>query len=276
MNIKKCSSSKILKTFLLSGIFLGLFAGCSDSPTSNEKDDIPLFPDFEQIQMDVSYFLQRPPFKVNENNALNDQAYSEAYTHAVTAANLVNIYGATGFAYIGLAELAQPQFSDNMWNWVYSYQTQGVFTEMKLTSRQANAGHDWNLYLTINITDGESINNLKIMQGFTSDDGSSGRWSLFPAFQESTTPIMEFDWNKKSDSEVDMLFKIFAEGSNSQVPIFEINYKADSPDYVIDYINRESEWEKEIFWNTSTLTGFIIEDGTKNCWNQNLETVACN
>jgi hypothetical protein len=268
--------AKIFKSFLLSGLLFGLLTGCSDNPTSNKQDDEPIFPDFEQIQIDVSYFLQRPPFKIDGNNTLNDRAYSEAYTHAVNAANLFQAYGGTGFAYFGLAELAQPQFSDNMWNWTYTYQTQGVFTEMKLTSRPANGGHDWNLYLSIDVTGGESFSNLKIMQGFTNDEGSSGRWSLYPAYQGSTTPILEFNWNKKSDSEMDMIFKIFAEGSNSQVPIFEINYQADTPDYEIDYINRESEWEKTIYWNTTTLTGYIIEDGAKSCWNQSLEDITCN
>jgi len=268
-------SIKHVKRTLLLGIFLFMLAGCSDSPTSNKQDDKPAFPDFDLIQMDVSYFLQRQPFKIDGNNTLNDNAYSEAYTYAVNAANLLNAYGATGFAYFGLAELAQPQFADNMWNWTYSYQTPGVFTEMKLTSKPANGGYDWNLFLTVDITGGESINNQKIIQGFTSNDGNSGNWSLFPAYQGGTTPILEFSWNIKNESEMDMMFKIFAEGSNSLVPIFEVNYQSNTPDYMINYINRESSWEKDIYWNTTSLTGYIVEDGIKSCWNQNLETVDC-
>lgn len=99
---------KHIKRTLILGILLHMLASCSDSPTSNKQDDIPVFPDFEQIQIDVSYFLQRPPMKIDGNNSLNDDAYSEAYTYAVNAANLLNVYSASGFAYFGLAELVQP------------------------------------------------------------------------------------------------------------------------------------------------------------------------
>lgn len=266
---------KHIKRTLILGILLHMLASCSDSPTSNKQDDIPVFPDFEQIQIDVSYFLQRPPMKIDGNNSLNDDAYSEAYTYAVNAANLLNVYSASGFAYFGLAELVQPKFADNIWNWTYSYQTPGVFTEMKLTSKVANGGYDWNLYLTLDVAGGESVNNLKIMQGFTSTDGKSGNWSLFPSYQGNTTPILEFSWNMKNDTEMDTMFKIFAEGSNSQIPIFEISYQTSSPDYKIEYKNLESGWEKDIYWNTANLAGYIIDDGIKSCWNQNLETVAC-
>lgn len=258
-------------------LFMAILASCSDNPTSNSSDEAPFIPDFSVMEMDVSYFTERPPYKIAVQNSEHGEAYFMAYTYAVNAANLFNAYGSIGFLYLGLAELGVPKYDNSEWNWVYSYQMEGVFTEMKLTSKPVSNGLEWNLFITIDIAGEESINNAKLMSGFSSNDGKTGSWSLFLALEDSANnnPVLKFEWNKQSETNLKTGFKIFSENSSSQIPVFEIDYESNGTEYLINYTDREDASVKVIYWNVNTETGYIIEDGVKSCWNQSLETTAC-
>jgi len=268
---------KLIRKAMLLFLFVAILSSCDDNPTSSSSDEAPFIPDFSVMEMDISYFTERPPYKIAMQNSDSDDVYFMAYTYAVNSANLFNAYGSTGFLYLGLAELGNPKYEDNVWNWVYSYQTQGAFTEMKLTSRPASNGFEWNLYLTVDIAGEESLNNAKIMSGFSSNDGKTGSWSLFLGSDVSANndPVLKFEWNKQSETNHKTGFKIYAENSSNQLPVLEIDYERDDTEFLINYMNREDASAKVIYWNISSETGYIIENGVKSCWNQSLETTAC-
>ena len=277
MKITLNYSIKLIRKALLLFLFVAIMASCDDNPTSSSSEEAPFIPDFSVMEMDVSYFTERPPNKIAMQNSKAGDAYFLAYTYAVNSANLFNAYGSTGFLYLGLAELGNPKYEDNVWNWVYSYQAQGAFTEMKLTSKSVSNGFEWNLYLTVDIAGEESLNNAKIMSGFSSNDGKTGSWSLFLGSDVSANndPVLQFEWNKQSETNHKTGFKIYAENSSNQLPVLEIDYERNGAEYLINYTNREDALTNVIYWNVSSETGYIIEDGVKSCWNQNLETTAC-
>jgi hypothetical protein len=276
-------STKMIR--LLAGIFLLTMItaiSCSDDSTSGELDEPPSLPEeLMPATVDFSYF-ENQNVPDEPENTVYKQVESIAYTGGsmVQAGGMVNI--ATSF--IELAPLlgVEPKQENGSWVWEFSdlpsqfSKAKGMATEdvplsnqesisLKIVATPASGGVEWEVYYSGELGDDTTVNEFRIMTGFTSDDGT-GEW-LFYLPESGNTPVYRYEYNFVDENEYVASYEVFFDGDT-----FVVEYERNAPENRIS-INGGGQ-NVTAYWNENTNSGWVEENGVRQCFS-NFENSSC-
>ena len=258
---------KFLQSFLAIAIITFTFTACGDNSTGTTEEEAPELPNLEYSQPDVSYF---------ENTNVSTKSVSNNFLAAKSTVLSFSSLSSIGMLYGNILETApegEASFSDGVWEWTYSYSFQGASSEMRITAEESGSSISWAVYLSY--SDGEvTIENYKLMEGTTQNDGLTGNWTFNSFETESSTPVpfLTSSWVTDGESESEITIEILGDGSNGGIAIsFD---KADAEFLMLVNSQSAGDDDTEIGWNIDTNLGYI-QQGTEEplCWDSSNNTV---
>jgi hypothetical protein len=265
----KYSNTIKLSSFLL--IFVLFLTACGDDPASSVNEDPPEFPEFENIDADLSYFEQNSE-STNQENTSN---FTEAYFYA-TGLSTVTASGLFYTAFFNSANQSEAEFNDGIWRWEYSYSYEGETASIVLTSQEIGDNIVWEMNWSYDDGQGNSFEDYTMIEGSVAKDGSSGSWrfnSLNPDNNQEE-PFMETTWERSGDENFESTTEFFGEGAGVQTYTYTQNGNV----FDVTYNDTGSDNNIYVHWNTSLQTGYYQEGtGTaeRYCWNDSFTNVDC-
>jgi len=258
---------KFLHSFLAIAIITFTFTACGDNSTGTTEEEPPALPNLEYSQPDVSYFENtNAPMKSVSNNFL---AAKNTVLSFSSLSSIGQLYGNI----LETAPEGEASFSDGVWEWTYSYSFEGASSEMRITAEESGNSISWAVYLSY--SDGQvTIENYKLMEGTTQNDGLTGNWTFNSFETDSSTPVpfLTSNWVTDGESESEITIEILGEGSNGGVTI---SFDKAGAEFLM-LVNSESAGGEniEIGWNTDTNLGYI-QQGSEGplCWDSSNNTV---
>lgn len=270
--MKKTSYTFLIILFIIS------FSGCGDDGNSTGPDTdpgkAPEIPDLTVVaQPDISFFENNDP-QAQKSKQILDDHYSN-YSTARFKAMFGTFFASFGQIYMGYLNPAydeSAEFKDGQWEWSYNYSAEGQSISMRFTAEDLGSSTRWAMFLSFDDGQGGGYDNYKVMEGSTSNDGAQGNWSFYTLNQDnSETLAASTEWNVISETERTLTTKIYDEGSVSTT----FDYNQSGVEHTMTFEEAGTSDIDTVFWNTDTQTGYVIEDGTRSCWDENLENIAC-
>lgn len=252
-----------LATFLM---LLFMVTNCSDdSPTGADETDPPTVPDAVPAEIDNSVFENNNPSGEEYN------AFNEAGVLTQTAA--AQLAGSTAFgqSFLNFTQSQEATFEDGVWAWTFSAAEGGEEFTIRTTAEELSGGVEWNVYISGSF-DGESVSEFKYLTGFISDDRQSGEWKYFTP-ETTNQPVLEYQWETIDEDQVtfSMIFTDPDEGIQSSV-----EYERNGVDNALEFIGFDSDGNIQVYWDSSTGTGYIDRDGEdRRCWDETFAETAC-
>ncbi|MDR9418456.1 hypothetical protein [Gracilimonas sp.] len=182
-------TAKLLSLLIVLSLLLNACGG--DDPASTDDGDPPQFPEFENIEADLSYFENNSQ-SLNQENTAN---FSEAYFYA-TGLSAVTASGLFYTSFFSSANQSEAEFNDGEWRWEYSYSYEGESVSIVLTSREVGDNILWEMTWSFDDGQGNSFEDYTMIEGSTAKDGSSGSWTFNSLNPDSNQeePFMETNW----------------------------------------------------------------------------------
>lgn len=257
------------KKALITTLTLALIVltACSDDPASSNGGERPEVPESTPAEVDNSYFEENSPPATEEFSGFNSAA-----SHAQTANTSLATNTAAGEAYLMFTQFDDPEFQDGQWVWTFTIEEEGEVFTITTTAEEISGGTEWKVYLTGDLGE-EVVNEFLFVTGFISNDGNSGNWTYYyPDEQGDSIPFLAYDWSIQSEDNLTLSFTIFGEDDNQDS---SIEYTQDGPEHIILMQNYGFNESVEVYWNTSTGFGYVIEDGEQTCWDADFQNVSC-
>lgn len=266
---------RISYTVLIAILFIGMI-GCGGDSTGPDPEEAPSLPSImnQEAQPDVSYFENNQP-KVADYNEMSADT-SNYYAARTVVLSTSSLFGMQSFyrSFITVAQTQEPSFEDGKWVWTYTASVDQATGEWRLTAEEVSNGYKWALFLSVTDSDGNVVyDDYKVLEGTTTPDGSEGSWTFNTIDVETgkEAKVYTTSWLVTSDTEKEWSFKFFEEGSVSA----QGDYNENKPEHTLN-LNLSNEGDYEIFWNTDTMKGYIIQpDGEKLCWDDSFVNVSC-
>lgn len=268
---------KLSYTLLIAILFVGL-TGCGDDSTGPGTDpgQAPAIPDISQMaKPDISFFEENNP-QGQKGKVILAGEYSN-FSTARFKAIFGTFFASFGQVYMGFLNPAyneSAEFKDGLWEWSYSYSSEGQSGSMRFTAQEQGSSINWKMYMSFDDGQGGGYDNYKVMEGTTNKDGSEGQWT-FNALDEdnsTTEAVATTEWNTTSDTERTITTKIYDEGNLSTT----FDYEQNGVEHTMIFTDGESSDEDEVFWNTDTKMGYVIDANEgKLCWDANLMNTPC-
>jgi hypothetical protein len=248
-------------------VTLLFFSACSDSGTNaiedndNPVEEAPALPNLEYSQPDISYF---------ENTSVQNKAISNNF---LFAKNLVTSFGNLNSIvtfYTTIISSAQPDegtLNNGVWEWTYDFSFEGLSSEIRITASESANAITWEIFISVDDGD-NSIEDYKIMEGTTQDEGLSGSWTLNSPEPETDTPIPFLNTSWETDGEtVSQIITEFLDESGSMGSLL-INFDRNDNEHLMNLDFADASEDKfEIFWDTAAAFGYIKEGNDDPlCW----------
>lgn len=248
-------------------VTLLFFSACSDSGTDaiedndNPVEEAPALPNLEYSQPDISYF---------ENTSVQNKAISNNFSFAK---NLVmsfsNLNSIVTFytTIISSAQQDEGTLNNGVWEWTYDFSFEGLSSEIRITASESANAITWEIFISVDDGD-NSIEDYKIMEGTTQDEGLSGSWTLNSPEPETDTPIPFLNTSWETDGEtVSQIITEFLDDSGSMGSLL-ITFDRNDNEHLLDLdFGNASEDKFEIFWDTAAAFGYIKEGNDDPlCW----------
>jgi hypothetical protein len=248
-------------------LVLFLFTSCSDSSTGvdDELMDPPMIPEAIPVEIGIDYFNNLP-----EYSEKTEAAY-EAAGYALLASFTLTGGTAIGTGFLELARSEDAEFKNGIWEWAYSFQQGSESLSIRVTAKPVSSGYEWSVFLSGNFSGlGQSLDEFLFLFGTVNSDGTVGDWNYFTP--ESQNPFMNYSWEITSATEYEAEYTVTDPDEGT---VFTISYKREGVENYIFLTGDDFDSGIDIFWNTATRTGYIIEEGVKTCWDSNFEETAC-
>ena len=260
-------------------VFLALgFVACSDSGSDSGGEDQP--PDIPALtansQPDISFFQNNNPTKAGLKGATNAtvQNFNTAKGTVLGGAAFLSISQAyTGF--ITPAAQEEADFVNGQWVWEYSFAQGGQSASIRTTARPQGNGFEWSVFVSSDDGEGNVFENFKIMEGTASNDGAQGNWTFFffaDEDQSNSMPFLTSSWTVVSETESSIELEIFDEGGETTATI---TYQENGAENMMNINLSDEEGAVEVFWNTDTNVGYVVQDGERVCWDGSFQDVSC-
>lgn len=251
-------------------IFAIMLTACGDDPASVQEDP-PQFPEFENLEADLSFFEQNSQ-AINQQNSSN---FTEAYYYAIGLSS-VTASGMIYTSFFNSANQNEATFSDGEWRWEYSYSYEQESVSIVLTSREVGENVLWEMTWSFNDGQGNSFEDYTMIEGSTAKDGSSGSWTFNSLNPDSNQeePFMETTWERSGDDNFESTTEFFGEGAGVE----SYTYTQDGDVFDVTYSGSNSDNNIYVHWSTSLQTGYY-QEGTdpanRFCWNDAFSNVDC-
>ena len=248
-------------------VTLLFFSACSDSGTNaiedndNPVEEAPALPNLEYSQPDISYF---------ENTSVQNKAISNNF---LFAKNLVTSFGNLNSivtfytTIISSAQQDEGTLNNGVWEWTYDFSFEGLSSEIRITASESANAITWEIFISVDDGD-NSIEDYKIMEGTTQDEGLSGSWTLNSPEPETDTPIPFLNTSWETDGEtVSQIITEFLDESGSMGSLL-INFDRNDNEHLMNLDFADASEDKfEIFWDTAAAFGYIKEGNDDPlCW----------
>lgn len=248
-------------------VTLLFFSACSDSGTDaiedndNPVEEAPALPNLEYSQPDISYF---------ENTSVQNKAISNNFSFAK---NLVmsfsNLNSIVTFytTIISSAQQDEGTLNNGVWEWTYDFSFEGLSSEIRITASESANAITWEIFISVDDGD-NSIEDYKIMEGTTQDEGLSGSWTLNSPEPETDTPIPFLNTSWETDGEtVSQIITEFLDESGSMGSLL-ITFDRNDNEHLMNLDFADASEDKfEIFWDTAAAFGYIKEGNDDPlCW----------
>ncbi|MCW9705989.1 hypothetical protein [Fodinibius salsisoli] len=255
-------------------LFTISLSGCGgDNSTGPETEgDPPTIPDLTEVaQPDISFFEENNPQGTKGRQILNDD-YS-AYSSARFKAIFGTFFASLGQIYMGYLNPAYNEaanFEDGTWEWSYNYSAEGQSVSTRFTAEQQAGSTNWAMFISFDDGQGGGFDNYKVMEGNTTDDGTEGEWTFY-VLDQSGEAAASTEWNATSDTERTLTTEIFDDGALDVT----FTYEQNGADHTMTFTEAGNSDTDTVFWNTDSQTGYVMEDGSKLCWDANLMNTTC-
>ncbi len=259
-----------------------MIVSCSDDATSPGMDNPPQLPtNFTPAQVDISFFQQ------NEMPATeNHDTYNRTKATAIKGNSVL---GTGGFAEIGasfifFAQLlgVEPEIDGNSWVWTIRF-SEDMFGPgfgklesfaaaseefiIRIVATPSSNSVGWQIFFTGQFEDGV-INDALILSGETSNNSDSGTWNVHSP-EHGGAVVLSYSWQKESESSLSLTTNGKDPDSGDE---FTVNYEKDGTEHFM--IFTEPGNSVSLYWNSSTNSGWIDENGQRSCFT-NFEESAC-
>lgn len=245
-------------SYILSVVVLAFgLISCGDNSTGS-KGDAPSIPSSitENSQPDVSYFQGSPKVTAEKSASPN-------FTLAQST-----VLGFSGFSSVGQiyapffqnAQGSNAKFNNGVWEWEYSFSSQGSSATIRLTAEELSNGVNWDMYYTVS-TPQLSFDDYNMVSGFVNSDGNEGNWTFNTIFDDSgtETPLLESIWEVISDTERTIDITIYNDQGQAE-NVINYSKNGDIHQMVI------SGSGITVYWDTANDHGYIDDMGNKQCW----------
>lgn len=248
-------------------VTLLFFSACSDSGTDaiedndNPVEEAPALPNLEYSQPDISYF---------ENTSVQNKAISNNFLFAknlVTSFSNLNSIVTFYTTIISSAQQDEGTLNNGVWEWTYDFSFEGLSSEIRITASESANAITWEIFISVDDGD-NSIEDYKIMEGTTQDEGLSGSWTLNSPEPETDTPIPFLNTSWETDGEtVSQIITEFLDESGSMGSLL-INFDRNDNEHLMNLDFADASEDKfEIFWDTAAAFGYIKEGNDDPlCW----------
>ncbi|HLR24880.1 MAG TPA: hypothetical protein VK112_03360 [Fodinibius sp.] len=266
---------KKLSYAIMIAILLVGMSGCGDDSSTGPgtKDEAPTIPELSvYAQPDITFFENNQPPEKKGKAKSNYSNYSNA-NFKVTFGTLFASMGQIYLGLLGPAYNQSPDFKDGRWVWSYDYSADGESISIRYTAKEQASSIKWQMFMSGDFGEGSSFNDYKLMEGTTRDDGTKGNWTFNVLNDDNSkeVPAIKTEWNAESDTERTISTGIYGEGSLDT----SIDYDQSGVEHTMTIEDANGSEKDIIFWNTDTKTGYVIDDGTKMCWDENLANIPC-
>lgn len=265
-------TTKLTKYFLVFILMIGMIGCGDDSGTGPDAGETPGFPELEENnQPDVSFFENNTPAKAIIDGL---QATDNFYTARgqVLGAAFYFAFGQVYGSFFSGADQQNAEFNNGQWEWNYSSTYEGVTVEYRITAEDLGSEMHWEMFWSYD--DGQqSLVNYKLVEGTVAKDGSQGTWtfnSLNPDTNQEE-PAIESSWSVTSETVRDITTKVY-DSDGLQVTV---DYEEDAPEYRMTFTYTDGSDNVEVYWNTDTSEGYVIQGTTQYCWDSSFQDVAC-
>lgn len=271
--------AKQILYYAVAVVMLIAITACSDNSSGTEEAEPPAIPNLEYAQPDVSYFTGFDFLAATDKtNILSESTSFAEAQNIILSFSSFSTFGQGYTDFIRNSDDAT--FNDGVWEWRYEFSFQGITSSIRLTAEEEGPVINWEVFNTLEGA-GLEPEELNVMSGFTRNDGLQGEWTFNSLFGDSETPFMVSEWTAESETERQLNTVIYDEFSGNTEEIYaEIDFSQSGSEYLMntEFADNTEFPDTEIFWNTASDIGYIIQNGEKRCWQgrgQNATNISC-
>ncbi|MEX0724468.1 MAG: hypothetical protein WD357_09835 [Gracilimonas sp.] len=266
--MKHANTIKLSSLLVIFALFL---SACGDDPASSNDEEPPEFPEFENIEADLSYFEENSQIIGQENYG----NFTEAYYSALGLSS-ITASGVFYTSFFNSANQNEAEFNDGEWRWEYSYSFEGESVSIVLTSRDLGDNVVWEMNWSFDDGQGNAVEDYTMIEGSIAKDGSSGSWTFNSLDPETNneTPFMETTWERSGDDSFESTTEYFGDGDD----VVTYTYVQDGDLFDVTYSGSNIDANVYVHWNTSLQNGYYQQgndDNNRNCWNADFTDINC-
>ncbi|MGD8748182.1 MAG: hypothetical protein PVI44_06915 [Balneolaceae bacterium] len=250
-------------------------AGCSDSGTGVDHGEPPSLPELQNAEAkpDLSFFTGNQ-LKTVGNSVLADTSNFYDARAGVLTNNSLFAVSQIYSQFFSAANQKDASYNDGVWEWEYAYSYEGQSVEVRLTAQEANDGYNWAMYWSYDGVE-TSFADYKILEGTSSADGSKGDWT-FNALNPDTDverPAFKSSWTVSSDAQKTMKIEVYDDSGSTSLTV---DFERDGNDNILTFTFVGAQGGTlVVYWNSQTHSGYVIQEGTKRCWDENFVNTPC-
>lgn len=248
----------LVLAFLSFWLILGLNACGDDNSTGSgdeESCNISLPSEFAPATVSASYFSSQTEPDPEDPN------YSTYFTVQQIATTASGFFagGAGPFSLASaLLVYAQfsgvsPEFEDGSCVWTISPppgQVDGLELTVTVYATSTSNGANWEIIYDGELSDGETVSDFKILDGFTASDNSTGEWNYYDPASPNNAALT-YTWDIESDTE----FQLHVEAVASEFGIAAIDYSRSGDENTVT-IN-DGEEVTMAYWDEGNDSGWV-------------------
>lgn len=256
----------LVTAFLALWLVIGVTACSDDNSTGSEQEEcnISLPSEFAPATIDQSYFTEQ-----SEPDPQDEQYSNYFQVQQVATTGSAFFSGGAGpfslasslLVYAQFAGIS-PDFQDGSCVWEITpppSQVDGQELTVTVYATSTNNGVNWEIFYDGELSDGETVEDFKILDGFTTTDGDEGEWNYFDPAAPNTAALT-YTWEIDSET----AFELNVSAVASEFGVSTISYTKNGVENNMSFNDGEST--TEVYWNEETDDGWIEDSEGRRCY----------
>lgn len=244
-----------------------------DDTTEDNCNALTLPSELTPVNIAVDYFTENE-FPQEEQYMTYQQVKSIALTGSSTLSFGGNAALITTFLTVapGLGIEPEAQGGNCVWNvnLAEDFPQFGQDLDVTVIASQANDRVNWEVRLSGELEEGEEVEDFLFLDGFTSNDESTGEWNGYSP-ENPNSPAYTYTWDIESENEYEINLDAFEQGAT----VATVNYVRDGADSNRMMFSSEGQTSAEIFWNENNDSGWIEAEGEERRCYSDFVNSAC-
>lgn len=265
----------LVLAFISFWLIIGLSA-CGDDSTSSGNEEncnsLTLPTALAPVQISVDYF--------NTNSFPNEEqymTYQQVKSIAMSGNGFLAFSGNAALisTFLSLAPSLgiQPESEGGncVWNvnLAEDFPQFGLNLNVTVIANQSNDRVNWEVLLTGELSDGQNVDNFLFLDGFTSNDESTGEWNGYDP-ENPGSSAYTYTWDIESENDYELNFNVFQEGTT----VGTVNYVRNGVENEM-FFSSEGQITADIYWNEETDSGSIEQEGEPKMCYEDFENSEC-